>query len=255
MANEQTHHAEPSDSNTRWEDKNGSTDPLPITENGEGESKDSRENVRWSAQELRIARRVTHSLHENNGEEVSECVTCGGRTAEKDSEAPVVDVAEVNPELFGGEGVVLGVGTISFDTIECPFSLLLGEECIFVRKILDNYNRGSEWRGRMERNRRTEEGNDTGGNRADSKEDEYPLPAIQTTLASELCDTASNGRGEATDLYVLLVQLVQCSKGRQSATYEDSQDIETCQSFLDFRSQVPCTNDIGTWYIISAKPV
>ena len=50
-----------------------------------------------------------------------------------------MDVAGVSPELFGGKVVVLGVGAINFDTIEHPFGLLLGEELIFVWKILDNY--------------------------------------------------------------------------------------------------------------------
>jgi hypothetical protein len=54
-----------------------------------------------------------------------------------------VDVAHVVPELFGAEVVILGVGAISFDTIEDPFGLLLGEKCIFVWKTLDIYKRVS----------------------------------------------------------------------------------------------------------------
>ena len=40
-----------------------------------------------------------------------------------------------------------------------------------------------------EEKKRTEEGNDTGKNSDSSKYDEHPLPSIQTTLASELCNT------------------------------------------------------------------
>ena len=96
-----------------------------------------------------------------------------------------MNVAHVAPELLGGKVVVLGVGAISFDTIEHPFSLLLSEECIFVRKVLDSYNECQngevEWREKC-----TEEANNTGQNSGRSKDDEYPLPPVQATLASEL---------------------------------------------------------------------
>jgi len=99
----------------------------------------------------------------------------------------------------------------------------------------------------MEGKRRTKEGNDTGKNSGRPKDNEHPLPPIQTSLASEICNTTGNGRRETTDLYVLLAQY---SRGRQSATHYGSRDVETCHSFLDLRSQIPCTDDIGTWYII-----
>jgi hypothetical protein len=54
-----------------------------------------------------------------------------------------VEVTDIAPEFFGGEVVVLRVGAVSFDTIEDPFGLLLGEECIFIWKTWDTYRRGS----------------------------------------------------------------------------------------------------------------
>ena len=205
VVNEQTHHREPNNGDERWKDNDGSAESLSVTERTHRESKERSDNGRWSAQELCITRRVTHPFYQNDGEEITNCIACGARTAEEESETPIVEITDVAPELIGGDLVVLGVGAISLDTIEHPFSLLLGEECIFVWEILDNYNKVSKMRGRMERKRRTEEGNDTGNNSDSSRDDEQPLPPIQTTLASELCNTTGNGRGETTDLYVFLV--------------------------------------------------
>ena len=107
VVNEQTHHTEPNDGDARWEHNKRGKGPLPVNEDGESECKDSCKNGRRSGQELRITRRIAHSFHQNNGEEVSKCIACGGRTTKEEGEAPVVDVADVAPELFGGEVVVL----------------------------------------------------------------------------------------------------------------------------------------------------
>lgn len=152
MVNEQTHHAEPNDGNTRWENNKRGKGPLPVNKDSNSECKDGCKNGRRGRQELRITRRIAHSFHQNNGEEVSKCIAGGGRTAEDEGEAPVVDVADVAPEFFSGEVVVLGVGAISFDAIEHPFGLLLGEECILVWKTLDNYKGCQE---KLNRDKRT----------------------------------------------------------------------------------------------------
>ena len=199
---EQTYHAESNDGNTCWKDNNRSTDLLLVTESSECECEDGCENIRRSGQELRIARRVAHSIHQDNGEEIGKCIACGGQTTEEEGEAPIVNIANIAPELLGSKVVVLRVNTISLDTIEHPFSLFFGEECIFVRKVLDSYNKYQN--GKVEwREKYTEEANDTGQNSSSSKDDKYPLPPVQAMLASELWDTTSNCRGESTDLYVI----------------------------------------------------
>ena len=205
VMNKQTHHREPNNGDKCWKDDGRSAESPSVTERAHRESKERSDNSRRGAQELCITRRVTHPFYQNDGEEITNCIACGARTAEEESETPIVEVAGVAPKLIGGDLVVLGVGAISLDTIKHPFSLLLSEECIFVWKILDNCNRVSEWRGRMERIRHTEESNDTGKNSDRSIDDEQPLPPIQTTLASELCNTTGNGRGETIDLCVYLV--------------------------------------------------
>ena len=134
---EQTYHAESNDGDTCWKDNDRSTGPLLVTESSKSECEDGCENIRRSGHELHIARRVTHSIHQDNGEEIGKCIARGGQTTEEESEAPVVNIADVAPELLGGKVVVLGVGTISLDTIEHPFSLFFGEECVFVRKVLE----------------------------------------------------------------------------------------------------------------------
>ena len=109
VVNERIYHREPNNGDKCWEDNDGSAESSPVTECGHRESKDSPDNCRRSAQELCIARRVAHSFHQNNGEEISKCIGRGGRTTEEDREAPIVDVAGVAPKLIGCDVIVLGV--------------------------------------------------------------------------------------------------------------------------------------------------